>query len=87
MGISDMTNTLRQRRLRWFGHVYRSDGWINRITEFKIDGGPISGRPKKTWNEVIVNDRKVWKMSTTDPGDRLSWRRAMTNAMKLSTPT
>ena len=82
--LSDITDVLRQRRLRWFGHVSRSDGWIKRVTELQIDGEPISGRPKKTWREVIANDRKLWKMDTIDPSDRSSWRRAMTKAMKSS---
>lgn len=82
--LSDITDVLRQRRLRWFGHVSRINGWIKRVIELQMDGEPISGRPKKTWCEVIVNDRKLWKMNTIDPSDRSSWRCAMTNAMKSS---
>ena len=62
----------------------RSDDWIKRVTELQMDGEATSGRPKKTWREVIVNDRKLWKMNTIDPGDRSSWRRAMPIAMKSS---
>ena len=42
------------------------------------------GRPKKTWADCIKNDRKVWKLSTTNLSDRESWKKAL---RKLSTFT
>ena len=42
----------------------------------------ILGRPQKTWEDCIKNNRKVWKMSRTNPSDRESWKNAL---RKLST--
>ena len=50
---------LRKRRLRWFGHVERHEGeWIKKCTELKITGQEGSGRPKKTWKEVVEKDMR-----------------------------
>ena len=31
-------NVLMKRRLHWFGHVYRSDSWINKCTHLEVTG-------------------------------------------------
>ena len=33
-----------------------------------------SGRPRKTWDEVIKNDRKKLDMDSADPQNRSEWR-------------
>ena len=85
--ICDIESVLRQGRLRWFGHVHRSDGCIKRCSEMVVSGDVMRGRPKKTWKEVIINDRKLWKMDSVDPSDRISWRRGLKAAIKTSVPT
>ena len=40
--------TVQDSRLRWYGHVQRSDGWINKVTTLPIEGDMPRGRPKKT---------------------------------------
>ena len=47
LNIPNLTDILRQGRLRWFGHVHRSDGWIKKCTEMEMVGRRASGRPKK----------------------------------------
>ena len=32
------------------------------------------GRPKKTWDEVLVDDRKKLGMDSADPQNRSEWR-------------
>ena len=42
---------------------------------FKVIGPRSgSGRPKKTWNEVLVDDRKKLGMDFADPMNRSEWR-------------
>ena len=46
-------NVLRTHRLRWHGHVERSDGWLKKVQKLNPTGGRGRGLPKKTWTEVI----------------------------------
>ena len=68
LGIVDLGTMLRCNRLRWYGHVSRSDGSIKKVTELVIEGHRLRGRPKKTWNDFITDDCKQWRMTsdTTD---------------------
>ena len=44
--------------MRWFGHVERSTGWISEVRKLNVVAQKRSGRPRKSWDEVIKNDRK-----------------------------
>ena len=58
---------LRTRRVRWFGHVERSTGWTAEVRKLNMVAQKRSGRPMKTWDEVIVNGRKKLGMDSADP--------------------
>ena len=77
LGINNIQTLLRYNRLRWFGHVVRNDGCINRITEFEVVGQRRRGRPKKTWKDTINNDLRHWKLSRADPANRMEWRKKL----------
>ena len=47
--LEDLDLILRERRLRWFGHVARSSGAIRTAYDMQIDGKRGAGRPKQTW--------------------------------------
>ena len=47
---------LRERRLRWFGHVERSSGAIRTACDIQIDGGRGAGRPKLTLKKLMERD-------------------------------
>ena len=38
LGISELGNAIAKRRLRWFGHVERSSGWINQCQKVVVEG-------------------------------------------------
>ena len=74
LGICDLAILVRERRLRWFGHVMRSNGEINRVRSRPVPGRKGPGRPKKTWEECVKQDLKVCGLSEAGTQDRLSWR-------------
>ena len=82
LGLVDIDTSLSLNRLRWFGHVSKDTESINEATNLDVVGHRGRERPKKTWADCIKNDRKVWKLSKTNPTDRESWKKAL---RKLST--
>ena len=63
LGICDLAVLVRERRLRWFGHVMRSNGEINRVRSRPVPGRKGPGWPKKTWDECVKQDLKVCGLS------------------------
>ena len=51
---------MRQRRLRWFGHIERREdnSWL-KVQILTVDGHSGRGRPRKTWEHVIMEDLHV----------------------------
>ena len=49
----------RVNKLRWFGHVERSRGWIKKCTEMMVDGNVRPGGQKKKWRTVVREDLKL----------------------------
>ena len=74
LGIQDLDVVLRTSRMRWFGHVERSTGWIAGVRKLNVVAQKRSGRPRKSWDEVLENDRKKLGMDSADPQNRSEWR-------------
>ena len=74
LGIQDLDVVLRTSRMRWFGHVERSTGWIAEVRKLNVVAQKRSGRPRKSWDEVLENDRKKLGMDSADPLNRSEWR-------------
>ena len=66
---------LRCHRLRWFGHVLRSSGWLSKIKKFKVVGVKRPGRPKTTWEELLKKVQAKLSLMEIDPHDRLMRKR------------
>ena len=51
---------MRQKRLRWFGHIARRDEEveIKKVFELKIEGQRKRGRPVKRWIDVVEEHMK-----------------------------
>ena len=64
LGIQDLDVVLRTSRMRWFGHVERSTGWIAEVCKLNVVAQKRSGRPRKSWDEVLENDRKKLGMDS-----------------------
>ena len=79
--LEDLNLILRERRLRWFGHVERSSGAIRTACDIQIDGRRGPGRPKLTWKKLTERDRCEWKLTTVDPQERSTWRSGVRSAV------
>ena len=75
LGFRDLdVVALHTSRIRWFGHVKRSTDWIAEVPKLNVVAHKGPGRPKKTWAEVLVDDRKKLGMESADPQNRSEWR-------------
>ena len=74
--LEDLDLILRERRLRWFGHVERSSNEIRTAYDMQIDCKRGAGRPKQTWKKLTEKDCREWKLTTVHlkkgaPGDQV----------------
>ena len=74
LGIQDLDVVLRTSRMRWFGHVEHSTGWIAEVRKLHVVAQKRSGRPRKSWDEVLENDRKKLGMDSADPQNCSEWK-------------
>ena len=58
LGIEDLDLILKERRLRWYGQVERSNGAVKTAFDIQVDGKHGPGRPKMTWKQLIERDRR-----------------------------
>ena len=61
LGLRSIEDLMRDKRLRWFGHVERSgDAWINQCRKLlEVKGRGKVSRPPKSWEEVLKKVRSV----------------------------
>ena len=84
LGIKDLDLILKERRLRWYGHVERSNGAVKTAFDIQVNGKRGPGRPKMTWKQLTERDRREWKLSAIDPHDRDTWRSGVRSAMRAA---
>ena len=85
LNLAPLESKLRLNRLRWYGHVERSDKWINKCTHLEVDGFKGGGRPRKTWSATVTEDLKAWNIDANNVHDRPVWKKALRTAMKSPT--
>ena len=49
----DLLTTVKQRKLRWYGHITRSSGLAKTIMQGTVQGGRRRGRQRKRWEDNI----------------------------------
>ena len=84
LGIEVLGLILKERRLRWYGHVERSSGAIKIAFDIQVDGKRGPGRPKMTWKQLTERDCREWKLSAINPHDRRTWRSGVRSAMRAA---
>ena len=61
-------------RMRCFGHVQRSTGLVAKVCKLNVVAQKRPGRPKKTWDEVLVDDKQKLGIESADPQNSSEWR-------------
>ena len=76
LGICNIADSLRQNRLRWFGHVERMDreNPVSACRFIEVDGLRGRGRPRKTWQQLVRNDLKKLNVLPDLAQDREAWK-------------
>ena len=82
--LEDLSLILRERRLRWFGHVECSSGAIRTACDIQIDGRWGAGRPKLTYMKLTEKDCREWKLRTVVPQEWSTWRSGVRFAMRAA---
>ena len=60
LGIEDLDFILKERRLRWYGHVECSNGAVKIAFDIQVNGKRGPRRPKMTWKQLTERDRREW---------------------------
>ena len=60
-------------RMTWSGRVERSTGWIAEVCKQNVVAQKRPGRPKKMWDEVLVDEEKKLGMDSADTQNE-RWR-------------
>ena len=79
LGLCDIAVQVRERRLRWYGHVMRSSGEINAVRFRKASGQNGPARAKKTWALCVKDDLKDCCLTKELTQDREVWRSSVRN--------
>ena len=66
--IEDLDLILKERRLRWYGHMEHSNGAVKTAFDIQVNGKHGPGR------QLTERDLREWKLSAIDPHDRDNWR-------------
>ena len=68
LGTKDLNLILKERRLRWYGHVECSNGAVKTASDIQVDGKGVPGRPKMIWKQLTKRSQRVEAL-----GYRPSW--------------
>ena len=82
LGIEDLDLILKERRLRWYGHVERSIGAVKTAVDLQVDGKRGPWRPKMTWKQLTERNSR-WKLSAIDP-HRHTWRSGVRSTIRAA---
>jgi hypothetical protein len=76
MGVAPITKKMRESRLRWYGHVRRSNDDSVAATALRLspEGRRPRGRPKKRWLDRLKEDMRSVNVTRDDALDRTRWR-------------
>ena len=62
LGTEDLDLILKERRLRWYGHVECSNGVVKSAFHIQVEGKHGPWRPKMTWKQLTDRDCREWKL-------------------------
>ena len=75
--VRPIDEKVRERRMRWFGHVERRDEqYAGKLADqIKPDGKRRRGRPQQRWDDNVKADLKFLGLTREDAQDRAKWRK------------
>ncbi|KAD3068294.1 hypothetical protein E3N88_36174 [Mikania micrantha] len=75
--VANISDKVREGRLRWFGHVRRRSqpAPVRKVELLTVEGKRGRGRPRLTWDEQIRQDLTELHLSEDMIYDRSTWRR------------
>ena len=53
--------------MRWYGHVERIKSIISQVRELNVVAQNRSGKLRKSWDELLLDDEKKVRMDTAEP--------------------
>ena len=75
LGFQDTNVVLHFSRMRWYGHVEgRQQRLVCSRSKLNVIAQKRSGKPMKSGDEVLLDDRNKLGMDTADPQNRTEWR-------------
>ena len=85
--VRPIDEKVRERRMRWFGHVERRDEqYAGKLADqIKPDGKRRRGRPQQRWDDNVKADLKFLGLTREDAQDRAKWRKLTCMADPRST--
>ena len=85
LSLHPLESRLRINRLRWYGHVERSEGWIKCCNKIVVTGCQGRGRSCKSWKESVKDYLRLWNIDPNMVHDQPKWKNALKTAMKSPT--
>jgi len=89
-GLRKLEDIIKERRLRWLGHVLRMDNSkvAYQATQWELRGHKRKpGRPRKNWMDVIKRDLKnmylTWEEAEVLANDKAEWRQRVAQRSHL----
>ena len=78
-GLRQISEVMRTRRLRWYGHVRRREEGepLATVRDWEVQGRRPRGRPRKTWMDNVKEDMRMLNLTDDMIEDRQMWRSAI----------
>ena len=75
VAVGELRSKLREKRLRWLGHIGRREtNYVGkRVKRMKV-GEKKRGRAKRRWEDCIKEDMEKMGVYEDDANDRKRWR-------------
>ena len=82
-----LSNIVKKRKLKWYGHVTRSSGLAKTILQGTVQGGRRRGRQRKRWEDNITEwTKKPLRDVLREAEDREGWRQLVARS-SVAPPT
>ncbi|VVC25708.1 Hypothetical protein CINCED_3A019582 [Cinara cedri] len=75
-GEADIIGIMKSSRIRWAGHVWRSEGVLGSITKWKPNTKRPRGRPRQRWADRVKDDLSMIDVENAEEmsRDREKWK-------------